>query len=190
MTESAEREAKLIVDAVRTGGKGAIDRFIDEDLKQLPAQTEHRYRVARRFVLVGRALNVFNHGDEQYLSRTVHEAMLEAERAFSEADRAGAEFDRAEHLVRVVAALVEREAPKFAADPQAWIKTWREDAAVRKAKREQEARELEARKQEWLRTAPEIAIVDVLIRWIKDGGVHDYQPLPHGRPRDVMLAAL
>jgi hypothetical protein len=42
--------------------------------------------------------------------------MKEAERAFSDAD-----YDRAEHLAKVVAYLVQREAPKFAANPKAWI---------------------------------------------------------------------
>jgi hypothetical protein len=60
-------------------------------------------------------------GGKQYLSRTVDEAMKEAERAFSEGD-----YERAEHLAKVVACLVRREAPKFAANPKVWIETRRE----------------------------------------------------------------
>jgi hypothetical protein len=78
-------------------------------------------RVARRLVDVGRSLNVFNHTDGQYLSRAVSTAMREAEAAFSLDD-----YDRAEHLAKVVAFLVKREAPRFAADPKAWIETQRE----------------------------------------------------------------
>jgi hypothetical protein len=47
--------------------------------------------------------------------------MKEAERAFSEGD-----YERAEHLAKVVACLVRREAPKFAANPKVWIETRRE----------------------------------------------------------------
>lgn len=78
-------------------------------------------RVAHQLVDVGRSLNAFNHGDEQYLSRTVDAAMKEAEAAFADDD-----YDRAEHLAKVVACLVRREAPRFAANPKRWIEAWRE----------------------------------------------------------------
>jgi aminoglycoside phosphotransferase (APT) family kinase protein len=79
--------------------------------------------VARQLVDVGASLHAFDHGPDipfegrkQYLSRTVDEAMKEAERAFSDED-----YDKAEYLAKVVAYLVKREAPKFAANPKAWI---------------------------------------------------------------------
>jgi hypothetical protein len=78
-------------------------------------------RVARQIVDVGRSLNAFNFEDEQYLSRAVDKAMKEAEAAFSDDD-----YDRAEHLAKVVACLVKREAPKFAANPRALIEARRE----------------------------------------------------------------
>jgi hypothetical protein len=84
-------------------------------------KTSRQQLVARQLVDVGRSLNAFNHGDEQYLSRTVDGAMKEAEAAFVDDD-----YDRAEHLAQVVAYLVRREAPKFAADPKMWIETRRE----------------------------------------------------------------
>jgi hypothetical protein len=72
--------------------------------------------VARQLVEVGRSLRAFEIKGEQYLSRVVSETMKEAERAFSADD-----YDQAEHLARVVAYLVRREAPKFTANPKAWI---------------------------------------------------------------------
>jgi hypothetical protein len=74
--------------------------------------------VARRLVDVGRSLSAFDYKDKQYLSRTVRETMLEAERAFADND-----YDWAEHLAKIVAYLVAREAPKFAANPKLWIET-------------------------------------------------------------------
>ncbi len=75
-----------------------------------------RVAVARQLVDVGRALHAFDFQGEQYLSPAVDAAMKEAERAFSDDD-----YDRAEHLAKVVACMVRREAPKFAADPKRWI---------------------------------------------------------------------
>ena len=80
-----------------------------------------KFKVARQLVEVGRSLWAFNYGDGQYLSRTVDRAMKEAEKAFGDAD-----YDHAEHLGKVVACLVRREAPKFAANPTAWIERRRE----------------------------------------------------------------
>lgn len=77
-----------------------------------------RLTVARQLMDVGRSLHAFDYKDKQYLSRTMHETMLEAERAFADKD-----YDRSEHLVKVVAYLVRREAPKFKANPQRWIET-------------------------------------------------------------------
>lgn len=77
--------------------------------------------VAHQLVDVGRSLKAFDFKGRQYLSRTVDEVMKEAERAFSDDD-----YDRAEHLAKVVACLVRREAPKFSANPKAWIDQQRE----------------------------------------------------------------
>jgi hypothetical protein len=82
---------------------------------------DRRLIVARQLVAVGRSLNAFNSGEGQYLSRTVDEVMKEAERAFADDN-----YDRAEHLAKVVAYLVGRESPKFAANPKAWIETQQE----------------------------------------------------------------
>jgi hypothetical protein len=90
-------------------------------MKRAAMRLSRQQVVARQLVDVGRSLWAFNHGDGQYLSRTVDEAMKEAERAFSDDD-----YDRAEHLAKVVAYLVKREAPKFAANPKAWIETRQE----------------------------------------------------------------
>jgi hypothetical protein len=92
---------------------------------------QRRIEVARQLVAVGRSLRAFNFGGEQYLSQVTSETMQEAECAFSdgvdaERARASAHYDRPEHLARVVAYLVRRKAPKFAANPQQWIETRRE----------------------------------------------------------------
>jgi hypothetical protein len=95
-------------------------------------QMSRRIAVARQIVDVGRALRAFDFEGEQYLSWTVHKTMLEAERAYSRAldedqpAAAAAHYDRAEHLAKVVSYLVRREAPKFAANPKAWIEKRRE----------------------------------------------------------------
>jgi hypothetical protein len=84
--------------------------------------------VARLLMDVGKSLHAFDHGPhipsegrKQYLSRTVCETMRRAEKAFSDGD-----YDRAEHQAKVVAYLVKREAPIFAADPERWIAKWYE----------------------------------------------------------------
>jgi hypothetical protein len=83
--------------------------------------TTRQTRVAQQLVDVGRSLSAFGFEGEQHLSRTVDETMKEAEAAFADED-----FDRAEHLAMLVAYLVKREAPKFAADPKKWIERRRE----------------------------------------------------------------
>jgi len=83
--------------------------------------SSRRIAVAHKLVAVGRSLGAFDFEGEQYLSRAVSETMKEAERAFSDED-----YDRAEHLAKVVTWLVRREAPKFAANPRAWIEMRRE----------------------------------------------------------------
>jgi hypothetical protein len=94
----------------------------------LGGEPSRKLTVARQLVAVGKSLQAFDHGShipsegrKQYLSRTVCETMRRAEKAFSEHD-----FDRAEHLAEVVAYLVKREAPIFAADPKRWIAKWHE----------------------------------------------------------------
>ena len=54
--------------------------------------------------------------------------MKEAEAAFADDD-----YDRAEHLARLVAAMVRREAPIFVANPTKWIEKWDEGAEGRYA---------------------------------------------------------
>jgi hypothetical protein len=86
------------------------------DKTDMTGMKRRRIAVARQLVEVGRSFHTFDFKGEQYLSKVTLETMKEAERAFSADD-----FDRAEHLARVVAYLVRHEAPKFAADPKAWI---------------------------------------------------------------------
>jgi hypothetical protein len=75
--------------------------------------------VAQTLLDVGRSLQVFYYGDKQYLSKAVTQAMFGAETAFGKGD-----YDRAEHLTRVVVAIVERDAKNFAADPEKWVQKW------------------------------------------------------------------
>jgi hypothetical protein len=83
--------------------------------------TTKKTTVADQLLDVGRSLSAFGFEGEQYLSRTVGKTMKEAKAAFADDD-----YDRAEHLAKVVAYLVKREAPKFAADPRKWIERRRE----------------------------------------------------------------
>ena len=92
------------------------------------ATMDHRIEVARQLIAVGKSLRAFEYGEDvpfegrrQYLSRSVDQAMKEAEAAFSVDD-----YDRAGHLVKVVAAMVRRETPIFAANPSRWIERWHE----------------------------------------------------------------
>jgi hypothetical protein len=78
-----------------------------------------RVAVARQVVAAQRSLSAFDHKDKQYLSQTVQEVMRECERAFSADD-----YARAEHLVKIIAYLVRRETPLFAANPARWIDRW------------------------------------------------------------------
>jgi hypothetical protein len=89
-------------------------------------RTPRAIEVARLLVEVGKSLDAFDHGEHvpfegqpRYLSRTACETMRQAEKAFSDED-----YDRAEHLAKVVAVVVKREALIFAADPKRWIE-WR-----------------------------------------------------------------
>lgn len=81
-----------------------------------------RLDVARQIVKVGELYRqAFEFERELHPPRAVERAFAETERAFSDDD-----FDRAEHLVRVLTFMIEREAPKFAADPRRYIETRRE----------------------------------------------------------------
>ena len=82
--------------------------------------SNRQIEVAQTLVEVGRSLKAFDFKGEQYLSRTVSETMKAAERAFADDD-----YDQAERLAKIVTYLVQREAPKFAANPKAWIETQR-----------------------------------------------------------------
>src|SRR5262245_41786609 len=96
------------------------------------SDTLRRLAVARRLMDVGKSLHAFDHGRgcafegrPQYLSKGVSRTMREAECAFAHHD-----YDRAEHLAKVVAAMVKREAPIFAANPQRWVDNWRAKRGV------------------------------------------------------------
>ena len=113
------------------------------------AMEARQLEVAKRLHTIGRSMWAFNYpllppdakrpSGEQYLSRTVEETMVEAERAFADAiGKSGSQsparseveayqlLDRAEHLAKLVEVMIRREAPIFAADPQKWIKEWNE----------------------------------------------------------------
>jgi hypothetical protein len=81
-----------------------------------------RLVVARMIVDVGRLYRrAFEFKRELYPSRAVDRAFSEAEFAFSEGD-----YDRAERLTKVIACMIKRDGPRFAADPKKWIATRRE----------------------------------------------------------------
>jgi hypothetical protein len=81
-----------------------------------------RLEVARQITAVGRLYRrAFEFKRELYPSRAVDRAFADVERAFSDDD-----FDKAEHLTKVIACMIKREAPKFAANPKQWIETRRE----------------------------------------------------------------
>jgi len=90
-------------------------------------RTSREVEVGRLLVDVGRSLHAFDYEGGRYLSLTVAETMREAEYYFADDD--DRDYDRAEHLAKVVAYLVRREAPKFATDPRKWIERQRELAA-------------------------------------------------------------
>lgn len=98
-----------------------------------------RREVGLRLHAIGRTMWAFNYPPNekspwhspQYLSRTVEETMVEAERAFADAgygknSEAYQLLDRTEHLAKLVEVMIRREVPIFAADPQKWITEWHE----------------------------------------------------------------
>ena len=80
------------------------------------APTDRRLTVARQIVTAQRGFPLFLFDGEQHPSRAILQTMRQAECAFAADD-----FDRAEHLAKVVTAMIKREAPKFAADPKKYI---------------------------------------------------------------------
>jgi hypothetical protein len=72
--------------------------------------------VTRKIEDVGRMFGAFRYRGELHLSRAVVETMKEAETALASGD-----LDRVEHLLAVVAFMIKREAPRFAADPKKWV---------------------------------------------------------------------
>jgi hypothetical protein len=82
---------------------------------------KRRTAVAHQVVAAQRSLGAFAYERRLYSSQTVMDVMRECERAFS-IDK---DYDRAEHLVKIIAFLIQREAPKFAADPKKWIELWK-----------------------------------------------------------------
>lgn len=89
-----------------------------------PGVEARQMEVARRIVAVQRQyVSCFQYKGDTRPSRAVHKCMVECEQVFSEACEYEAEelFDLAEHLAAVTARMIEREAPKFAADPKRWI---------------------------------------------------------------------
>jgi hypothetical protein len=80
-----------------------------------------KLEVAKQLLAVGRMFNAFLYDGEQRPSRAIDQAMKEAERAFADG-----QYDRSERLAKVVALMIKREAPKFAADPMKYVETRRE----------------------------------------------------------------
>jgi hypothetical protein len=72
--------------------------------------------VARLIQEVGRSLHVFDYKGEHYLPAVIDKAMCQCETAYDVED-----YDRAEHLAKVVKAMVASAGPQFAADPQKYI---------------------------------------------------------------------
>lgn len=92
------------------------------ELTAMPDRDARRLEVAGQITAVGRLYRgAFEFERELYPSRAVDRAFADAESAFSDDD-----FDKAEHLTKVIACMIKREAPKFAADPKQWIETRRE----------------------------------------------------------------
>ena len=83
---------------------------------------DRRIAVGREVFAVQRSLHAFDYRKRCYLSKTVEDVMRECERAYALDN----DYARAEHLVKIIAYLVRREAPKFAANPKRWIAVWRE----------------------------------------------------------------
>lgn len=77
---------------------------------------DRRLTVARQIVDAQRGFPLFLYNGEQHPSRAILQTMQQAEHAFAADD-----FDRAEHLAKVVAAMIKCEAPKFASDPKKYI---------------------------------------------------------------------
>jgi hypothetical protein len=77
---------------------------------------QRRLAVARCVFEAQKAASIFRVNDDWVPSRAVEQAIKQAEHAFADDD-----YDRAEHLAKVVLCMVRRDAPKFQADPKAWV---------------------------------------------------------------------
>jgi hypothetical protein len=95
--------------------------------KPTAARVARRAAVGRKVFTAQKSLSAFNHDGRQYLSVTVEQVMRECERAYAMDN----DYDRAEHLVKIIAYLIGREAPRFMDNPRRWIDAW-------KARREQD----------------------------------------------------
>jgi hypothetical protein len=110
---------ELLRSTIGEAAAEAVPQMFEHDIAATHREWEaRRLEVATQLVDVGRMLNAFLYNGEQRPSRGVDQTMKEAEAAF-----AGHDYDRAEHLAKVVARMIEREAPRFAANPQRWIET-------------------------------------------------------------------
>jgi ribonuclease BN (tRNA processing enzyme) len=120
MSDDTKKIAKalaLLFDRAQRGNADAKERIARLQAR-LPKSRS--LNVAQMLLDVGRSLQVFYYGDKQYLSKAVTQAMLDAEAAFAKG-----EYDRAEHLTKVAAAIVARDAKKFADDPERWVQKWK-----------------------------------------------------------------
>jgi hypothetical protein len=95
-----------------------------------------RQRVGHMIWEIQRSLRVFDYGDFQYLSPALADALCEAEEAFHQED-----YAQAEHLTKVVAYLIKREAPKFKANPRGCIERYSEQQTYHKRKPRTDNRE-------------------------------------------------
>jgi ribonuclease BN (tRNA processing enzyme) len=116
-TKKITKALALLFDRAQLGNADAKERIASLRVR-LPKSRP--LNVAQGLLDVGRSLQVFYYGDKQYLSKTVTRAMLDAEAAFAKG-----EYDRAEHLTKVAAAIVARDAKKFAAEPDRWVQKWK-----------------------------------------------------------------
>jgi ribonuclease BN (tRNA processing enzyme) len=120
MSDDTKKIAKalaLLFDRARLGNADAKERIARLQAR-LPKSRS--LNVAQMLLDIGRSLRVFYYGDKQYVSKAVSQTMLDAEAAFAKG-----EYDRAEHLAKVAAAIVARDAKKFVADPDHWVQKWK-----------------------------------------------------------------
>jgi hypothetical protein len=85
--------------------------------RRIKANAERHAEITRKIEDVGRMFDAFRYKGELHLSHAVVKTMKEAE-----TELAAGDLDRVEHLLAVVAFMIKREAPRFAVDPEKWIK--------------------------------------------------------------------